>query len=415
MSTIYNDDILFFDDINILDLASARQTPFYLYSEKIITNNFLDYQNSFGSNPHLICYSVKANSNLSILSLLAKLGSGFDIVSGGELSRVIKAGGDPRKIVFSGVGKTEDEIRFALASNIMCFNVESYEELVTINTIAIEENMIANISLRVNPEIDVDTHPYIATGMKDNKFGIEQSGIIKIYSIAADLHGVSIMGIDFHIGSQIMDLQPFKESVLKIKSIIDLLKEKNILLSHIDIGGGLGIAYDNEESINKKTFITSVIKLLEPLSIKILIEPGRSIIGEAGLLIAKVINTKKSSNKNFVIVDAGMNDLLRPPLYNAFHHIKEVHSNNFNKYLCDVVGPICETSDFLGKDRMLSLSKGDYVVVESVGAYGFVLASNYNTRVKPAEYIINKDTKTIKKIRNRDTIEQMLANEVKYL
>ena len=415
MSTTYNDDILYFDSVNILDLASISQTPFYLYSEKIISNNFLTYQKSFGNNPNLICYSVKANSNLSILSLLSKLGSGFDIVSGGELSRVIEAGGDPRKTVFSGVGKTEEEIRFALSQDIMCFNVESHDELVTINSIALEEDKKANISLRINPAIDVDTHPYITTGMKDNKFGIDQSEILEIYQEASSLKGVSIIGIDFHIGSQIIDIKPFEESVLKIIAIIKNLKKNNIILSHIDIGGGLGIKYENEISPDKNLFISSITDLLKPFDVTILIEPGRSIVGEAGLLISKVINTKKTTSKEFMIVDAGMNDLLRPPLYNAHHQIKEVKRNSNEKVLCDVVGPVCETADFLGKNRNLSLVKDDFIAVESVGAYGFSLSSNYNTRLKAAEYLIEKDGVTIKQIREKDTIDQILENEIKYL
>ena len=415
MTTVYNDDILFFDGINILDLALLNQTPFYLYSENMIANNFLAYQKSFGDSPHLICYSVKANSNLSILSLLAKLGSGFDIVSGGELSRVIQAGGDSSKTVFSGVGKTEEEIRFALSKNIMCFNIESRDELRTINALALEKKLCANISIRINPAIDVDTHPYITTGMQDNKFGIEQTEILDIYKEAHKLKGINIVGIDFHIGSQIMDIGPFKESVLKVIAIIKELQKNNIKLSHIDIGGGLGIPYDNEKIPDKSIFISEIVDLLKPLATTILIEPGRSIVGEAGLLISKVINTKKSASKNFIIVDAGMTDLLRPPLYSAYHSIKEVLHNDSNKTVSDVVGPVCETADFIGKDRNLSVSKGDYIVVESVGAYGFSLSSNYNTRMKSAEYLITKDSQHIRKIRDRDTIEQILENETKYL
>jgi diaminopimelate decarboxylase len=415
MTIVYNDDILFFDGINVLDLALLNQTPFYLYSEKMIANNFLAYQKSFKDNPHLICYSVKANSNLSILSLLAKLGSGFDIVSGGELSRVIQAGGDPSKTVFSGVGKTEEEIIFALSKNIMCFNIESRDELRTINAIALEKKLCANISIRINPAIDVDTHPYITTGMQDNKFGVEQAEILDIYKEAHELKGINITGIDFHIGSQIMDTGPFKESVLKVIAIIKELQNNNIKLSHIDIGGGLGIPYDNEKSPDKSLFISEIVDLLKPLATTILIEPGRSIVGEAGLLISKVINTKKSTSKNFIIVDAGMTDLLRPPLYSAYHSIKEVFHNGSNKTVCDVVGPVCETADFIGKDRNLSVSKGDYIAVESVGAYGFSLSSNYNTRMKSAEYLIAKDGQNIRKIRGRDTIEQILENETKYL
>ena len=413
MTIEYKENILYFDNINIFDLASSHVTPFYLYSESIIRNNFISYKHSFGNHDHIICYSVKANSNLSILATLSKLGSGFDIVSGGELLRVIKAGGDPAKTVFSGVGKTEDEIKLALNNNIMCFNIESEDELNTINLIATGMGEKANISIRVNPAIDVNTHPYIATGMQDNKFGIEQSQVISLYKKASQMSGISIIGIDFHIGSQIVELEPYLESLSKIIKIVDELNSIGIMLSHIDIGGGLGIAYENEKVVPKDHFISEIIKIIGNRDICLLIEPGRSIVGDSGILVSEVINIKKSSSKCFVIVDAGMNDLLRPPLYDAYHSIKEVSKKNINPEIYDVVGPICETADFIGKNRNLAINKGDYLIVENVGAYGFVLASNYNTRPKIDEYIILKDD--IKKIRDRDSIDQILENELKFL
>ena len=413
MTISYKDKTLHFDDQNILDIVTKLQTPFYIYSENVIKNNFNMYHESFGNTEHTICYSVKANSNLSILSLLAGLGSGFDIVSAGELSRVIKAGGDPQKTVFSGVGKTQEEIRYALDTNILCFNVESEDELHTINEIAIDMNTKANISVRVNPAISVDTHPYITTGMKDNKFGIEQSQILPMYKKASKLAGINIIGIDFHIGSQIMDINPYIESLNKILEIIDQLDSQGIMLRHIDIGGGLGISYQNESTVSKDTFVTEIINAIGERNLSIIVEPGRSIVGESGLLVSQVINIKKTPFKNFAVVDAGMNDLLRPPLYEAYHSIREVFLKSMEKSLYDVVGPICETADFLGKSRNLSIEKGDFLVVENVGAYGYSLSSNYNTRPKIDEYIISNSN--INKIRDRETIEQILENELKYL
>ena len=413
MTVKYINNILFFDEVNVFDFAKTNQTPFYLYSQNLITHNFMEYTQNLNTANHLLCYSVKANSNLSILSILSDLGSGFDIVSAGELQRVIAAGGDPAKTVFSGVGKTEEEIKFALSKNILCFNIESQEELNTLNKIALAEKKIANVSVRVNPAIDVKTHPYITTGMRDNKFGIDESEIINLYQEANDHKGLNIRGIDFHIGSQITSLEPFIDALSKVISIIKELKSLKIELEHIDIGGGLGISYDKKPIVSKEDFSKEILKLVEPLELKLLIEPGRSIVGDAGILVTKVINTKKSPSKNFLIVDAGMNDLIRPPLYSAYHAIKEVSQTKNKKILSDVVGPVCETADFLGKDRMLSVKQGDYLCVENVGAYGFVLSSNYNTRPKIDEYLA-KDT-DIKKIRIRDTIEQILENEKKCL
>ena len=413
MITDYKDNILHFDKLNLLDVANTHQTPFYLYSENIIEDNFNSYLKSFGDNPHTICYSVKANSNLSILSYLAKLGSGFDIVSAGELSRVIYAGGDPQKTVFSGVGKTEEEIQYALDKDILCFNIESEDELVTINNIALKRNAKANISIRVNPDINVETHPYITTGMRDNKFGIEESEIISTYIKASKLKALNIIGIDFHIGSQILDTKPYVDSLKKIFNIIDHLRSIGIVLSHLDIGGGLGIAYNDESAVSKKHFISEVLKNITDKNLSLIIEPGRSIVGDAGLLITKVVNIKKTSTKNFAIMDAGMNDLMRPPLYDAFHTIKEIKNVMDKKIVFDVVGPICESADFIGKQRKLFLKSGDFVAIENVGAYGFVLASNYNTRPKIDEYIISNSK--VNKIRDRETINQILENELKFL
>ena len=405
----YRENILFFDDLNLLDFALLNQTPFYLYSEKTILNNYNSYVDSFANHDHLLCYSVKANSNLSILSLLAKLNSGFDIVSAGELSRVIEAGGDPSKTVFSGVGKTEDEIRFALDKKIMCFNIESLEELATINKIALEHNTVANISIRVNPSIDAKTHPYITTGLKDNKFGIDESEVINAYKEASKLKGLNIFGIDFHIGSQIMDVAPYKDSLLKIIKIINELKKLNINITHIDIGGGLGISYTDEKAPSKTEFVKSLTDALKTLNLTIIIEPGRSIVGNSGLLVTKIINVKSTPTKKFIIVDAGMNDFIRPPLYGAYHSIKEIFLSDIEKFKCDVVGPICETTDFFGKDRLLGASKGDFLVIEDTGAYGSVFASNYNTRPKIAEYLVKGNNAVL--IKSRETVENILANE----
>ena len=409
MQTKHNNNILYFDDYNLLDIALINKTPFYLYSQNKIVENFKDYETAFSENNHLICYSVKANSNLKILSILAELGSGFDIVSGGELHRVLEIGGDPSKIVFSGVGKTEDEIRFAISKNILCFNVESFEELKTINSLAIEMKKIANISIRVNPSINIKTHPYIATGMKDNKFGVDEKEIVSLYAEASLCKGLKITGIDFHIGSQITEISPYKEALEKVCKIIKKLSEKDIKIDHIDIGGGLGILYSDEKLPSKANFINSITKIIKPFGLKILIEPGRSIVGNAGILISKVLYTKTTPTKNFAIVDAGMNDLLRPPLYNAYHNIKEVFKSEIDPLVYDVVGPVCESADFLGKERSLCLSSGDFIAVENVGAYGYVLASNYNTRLKPAEFIIID--KKILLIREAETIDQVLENE----
>ncbi len=414
MNLKYVNDILTFDNIDIQELGQTIETPYYLYSENIINKNVDEYISELQNIDSLICYSVKANSNLSILSLFAKKGLGFDIVSGGELQRVMKAGGDMSKVVFSGVGKTDEEIEFALKQNIYCFNVESQGELNRIQTIASSLDVRANISLRVNPEIDAKTHPYITTGLSENKFGISQNDVLNSFKIISNFDSLNICGIDYHIGSQITDLEPFTDSAKKVLSIINELKKQNIFLSHVDLGGGLGISYNNESPVSRGDYVQSVVDIFKDTNLKIIFEPGRSIIGDSGILVTKVIETKNNKlGKNFIIVDAGMNDLIRPPLYNAYHKISSVTKHSTTKDVFDVVGPVCETADFFGKDRHLSANIGDLIVIEDTGAYGFVLSSNYNSRPRVAEYLISKNN--VACIRRRETFSDIIGDEEDYL
>ena len=405
----YKKNILHFDNFNLFDIAKQQQTPFYLYSKNKIIDNLNDYQKSLSGLDHLICYSVKANSSLSILSILAKKGCGFDIVSGGELDKSIKAGGSASNIVFSGVGKTDDEIFLGIKNNILCFNVESESELLKINSIASDVGKKANIAIRVNPEISAKTHPYIATGMSDNKFGLSHGEAIQLYTAAAKLEHIKIKGIDFHIGSQITETAPFQDSLDVVSGIVAELRKKNIELEHIDIGGGLGIRYNDERPPTKTEFINSIKKNLQSLGLKVILEPGRSIVGDSGIILSKILYIKKTPSKNFLIVDLGMNDFIRPPLYSAFHPIREVFKENKVKETYDVVGPVCESADFVGKNRNLSVKEGDFLVIENAGAYGFVLSSNYNSRVRPSEWMII-DGKA-KCVRKRETIDQLTLTE----
>jgi diaminopimelate decarboxylase len=405
----YNSDQLFFDGMDIDEISSKLETPYYLYSENLIKENINSYM-KFATKQTLFCYSVKANSNLSILKLIASMGMGFDVVSKGELYRAMKAGADPKKIVYSGVGKRKDEIKFALECGILCFNVESEGELHVINEQASLMECVANVSIRVNPDVAVETHPYISTGMKENKFGIPYKDALEIYLKASKLKSLNITGIDFHIGSQITTIEPYLDSLKSIKSLIAELEKKGISISHIDVGGGLGIKYQDENIINKDVFISTIVSELKDLNIMILFEPGRSIVGDCGILVSRVQYIKESDEKNFLILDASMSELIRPPLYNAHHNITAVHRTDFVKKNYDVVGPVCESADFLGKNRLMNANVSDLVVIEDVGAYGFVLSSNYNTRPKPAEYIISNGN--INKIRSADTLDQILANEL---
>jgi|TARA_B100001564_G_scaffold343247_1_gene339636 diaminopimelate decarboxylase len=406
----YQKNKLFFDNLDLEELSKGITTPFYLYSENLIKQNIKEYI-SQPNDKILFCYSVKANSNLSILKLIASEGMGFDVVSKGELYRVIKAGGDTRKVVYSGVGKTRAEIRYALENNILCFNVESEGELFVINDEASAMGTTANISIRVNPDVAVESHPYISTGMKDNKFGITYKNALALYRKASKLNSLNIIGIDFHIGSQITSIRPYIDSIKSIRSLVNDLKKESITITHIDVGGGLGISYEGEDIVRKADYIREITDSLKDLNVNILFEPGRSVIGDCGLLVTQIQYIKESEFKNFMIIDASMSELIRPPLYNAFHKITPIikRDNSYKTY--DIVGPVCESADFLGKERSMNSEVYDLLVIEDVGAYGFVLSSNYNTRPKPAEYIIKNGS--IEEIRTADTLDQILTNELK--
>ena len=406
----YQENKLFFDQLDLGELSKGITTPFYLYSENLIKQNIKEYI-SQSNDKTLFCYSVKANSNLSILKLIASEGMGFDVVSMGELYRVIKAGCDTKKVVYSGVGKTRAEIRYALENNILCFNVESEGELFVINDEASAMGTTANISIRVNPDVAVESHPYISTGLKDNKFGITYKNALTLYIKASKLSSLNIIGIDFHIGSQITSILPFIDSIKSIRSLVSDLKKENINITHIDVGGGLGISYEGEDIVRKADYIKEITDSLRDLNVNILFEPGRSVIGDCGLLVTQIQYIKESESKNFMIVDASMSELIRPPLYNAFHKITPILKRDKSHKKYDIVGPVCESADFLGKERSMNSEVYDLLVIEDVGAYGFVLSSNYNTRPKPSEYIITNGS--IREIRSADTLDQILTNELK--
>ena len=404
----YKNDNLFFDGIAIEDIAKNIKTPFYIYSEDSIKKNIKDYI-SDASQKTLFCYSVKANSNLSLLKLIASQGMGFDVVSKGELHRAIKAGANPKRIVYSGVGKTKEEIAYALNNKILCFNVESEEELFAINSQASLMKLKADISIRINPDVKVKTHPYISTGMRENKFGIAYEDAFEIYKKAKQLDSINIVGIDFHIGSQIMSIEPYLDSISSVKKLIQKLDTIDIKLSHIDVGGGLGISYKGEKLVDKSEYVKTIINSLSDLDLNIIFEPGRSIVGDCGILVSQVQYVKESSAKNFLIIDASMSELMRPPLYGAYHEITPIRKSEMPNKVYDVVGPVCESSDFIGKERKLNCKSGDLLVIQDVGAYGSVLSSNYNTRPRPAEYMISNSE--IKLIRTSDTLDQIIENE----
>lgn len=390
-------------------LAAQYGTPLYVYSQQAITAAFVQYQQNFASLNPLICYAVKANGNLSILRHFASLGSGFDIVSGGELQRVLLAGGDAEKILFSGVGKSKAEIELALTHNILCFNVESIPELERINTVAGELGKKAPISLRINPNVDAKTHPYISTGLKANKFGIAYNDALTAYQLAASLPNLNVIGIDCHIGSQLTDLSPLVEALERLLVLIDQLSTQGIQLQHIDLGGGIGIVYQDEDVPDLKAYATAVENLLSGRNLKLMLEPGRSLIGNAGNLLTTVEYIKQGEEKNFVIVDAAMNDLIRPALYQGYHTIINTNTTRTKEFVADIVGPICESSDFLAKDRSIAAQAGDILLVQSAGAYASSMASNYNTRCRAAEVLVNGGEHHL--IRQRESIADLLATE----
>jgi len=407
----YKNNLLHAEDVNLQELAEAYGTPCYVYSKATIETNYRAYETALSQWPSRICYAVKANSNLAVLHLLAKLGAGFDIVSIGELERVIRAGGDVKKVVFSGVAKRADEIRRALVMGIDCFNIESTAELHRIDAITREMDIHANVSLRVNPDVDAVTHPYISTGLKENKFGVDINDALEIYQQIVACSHLQAVGVDCHIGSQLLDLSPFQSSFEKVFALVDQLSEASIDLKHIDIGGGLGIRYEKDE---QPPTMQQYAQVLEPFmqnrDVEIFIEPGRSIVGDAGILLTRVEHIKNTRDKNFALIDAAMNDLMRPSLYAAWHDITAVEQTDGKTVSYDVVGPVCETGDFLGKERELSIEEGSLLAVHSVGAYGFVMSSNYNTRLRAAEILVDGDQAHL--IRMRETFDQILANEI---
>ncbi len=400
---------LFAEAVPLTAIAEAHGTPAYVYSRAAIEAAWQAYDQAFSAVDHLICYAVKANSNLAVLNLLARLGSGFDIVSEGELERVLRAGGRPDRIVFSGVGKTQHEIARALDAGISCFNVESEAELERIHHVATHMNTVAPVSLRVNPDVDAQTHPYISTGLKENKFGIPLAEAEALYRRAAEFSGLRFVGVDFHIGSQLTRTDPFRDALDRVLAMVDRLAADGLRLSHIDIGGGLGVRYQDEAPPSPAAYANELLPLLEGRGLKVLMEPGRSIVANAGVLLTRVEYLKHTPDKNFAIIDAAMNDLLRPALYAAWQGIEPVRPREGQGRCYDLVGPVCETGDFLGKDRELVLEQGDLLAVRSAGAYGFVMASNYNTRPRPPELLV--DGSQVHLVRRRETLDALMDDE----
>jgi diaminopimelate decarboxylase len=407
----YHNGELHAEDISLVSVANEFGTPCFVYSKAAIKESFLAYENALAEFPHLICYAVKANSNLSVLRLLARLGAGFDIVSGGELQRVLQAGGDPAKVIFSGVGKTRAEIEVALRTGIQCFNVETDQELNRINSIASDLKVVAPVSLRVNPDVDAGTHPYISTGLKENKFGIDSSHALEVYQQAATLQHVKIIGIDCHIGSQLTEVAPYLDALDRVLALVDELSSSGIDLEHIDLGGGLGVVYRDETPPATADLVKQLLAKLSGRSLRLLLEPGRSIVANAGLLLVTVEYLKQSPHKNFAIVDGAMNDLLRPSLYGAWQEIVPVKEKpEAATITCDIVGPVCESADFLGKDRKLAVQAGDLLAVRSAGAYGFSMSSNYNSRNRAAEIMVDGGKTNI--IRRRESFEDQIRLEM---
>jgi diaminopimelate decarboxylase len=396
--------------VPVAAIAEQYGTPCYIYSRATLERHWHAFDQALGDHPHLICYAVKANSNLAVLNLFARLGSGFDIVSVGELERVLAAGGDPAKVVFSGVGKRADEIRRALEVGIHCFNVESEPELQRINRIAAEMNLTAPVSIRVNPDVDARTHPYISTGLKENKFGIDIDEAPAIYARASELSHITIRGIDCHIGSQLTETEPFLDALGRVLLLVDKLQQEGIYIEHLDLGGGLGIRYQDETPPEPHQYAAALRERLTGRSQTILLEPGRAIAGNAGILVTRVEYLKHTTDKNFAIVDAAMNDLMRPALYNAWQEIIAVkYREQGEPRYYDVVGPVCETGDFLGKDRALSIHEGELLAVRSSGAYGFTMSSNYNTRPRAAEVMV--DGEQVHVVRQRESLSSLFADE----
>ena len=403
----YKNNQLMAENLPVKQLAEQFGTPLYIYSKATLERHWHAFDNAFGEHPHLVCFAVKSNPNIAILNVMAKLGSGFDIVSQGELERVLAAGGDAAKVVFSGVAKSHQEIARALEVNIRCFNVESEAELLRINQVAGEMGKIAPISLRVNPDVDAHTHPYISTGLKENKFGVSVEQAREVYKLAATLPNIKIVGMDCHIGSQLTELQPFLDAVDRLIVLMEQLKQDGIHLKHLDLGGGLGVTYTNEAPPHPTEYAKALWEKLSAFSeLEIIVEPGRAITANAGILVTKVEYLKSNESRNFAIVDAGMNDMIRPALYQAYMNILEIDRTLARKEkIYDVVGPICETSDFLGKQRKLAIEEGDYLAQRSAGAYGASMSSNYNSRPRTAEVMVDGDKAHL--IRRREALNEL--------
>ena len=407
----YKNEQLYVEDLPVKQLAEEFGTPLYIYSRATLERHWHAFDSALGKHPHLICYAVKANSNIGILNVMAKLGSGFDIVSQGELERVLAAGGDASKVVFSGVAKSRAEIMRALEVGIRCFNVESVAELHHINQIAGEMGKVAPISLRVNPDVDAHTHPYISTGLKENKFGVSVDEAREVYKLAATLPHVKITGMDCHIGSQLTELQPFLDATDRLIRLIEQLQEDGITLKHLDLGGGLGVTYTDETPPHPSDYAAALLNKLKGYeNLEIILEPGRAIAANAGILVAKVQYLKSNESRNFAITDTGMNDMIRPALYEAYMNIIEIDRTlEREKAIYDVVGPVCETSDFLGKQRELAIAEGDYIAQRSTGAYGASMSSNYNSRPRTAEVLVDGDKAHL--IRRRESLSELWALE----
>ena len=405
----YQDGVMYAENIAVPDIAAAHGTPCFIYSRATLERHWRAFDAALAGIDHLVCYAVKANSNLAVLNVLARLGSGFDIVSVGELERVLAAGGDPQRVVFSGVGKRADEMRRALEVGIHCFNVESEAELDLLNQVAGEAGVTAPVSIRVNPDVDARTHPYISTGLKENKFGIDINRAPEVYARAASLPHLSLRGVDCHIGSQLTETAPFLDALDRVLGLVEQLVAQGIQLAHLDLGGGLGIRYRDETPPSPDDYASAVRARLGDTELTILIEPGRAIAGNAGILVTRVEYLKHTEHKDFAVVDAAMNDLMRPALYNAWQEITPVVPRTGETRLYDVVGPVCETGDFLGKDRELILQPADLLAVRSAGAYGFSMSSNYNSRPRAAEIMV--DDKQIHLIRERETVAELFAHE----
>jgi len=400
---------LYAENVPLAEIAATYGTPCYVYSRAALESAFKRFDAGFATADRLVCFAVKANPSLAILNLFARLGAGFDIVSGGELARVLAAGGDPGKIVFSGVGKTAAEMQAALAAGIFCFNIESAAELDRLNSVAVEMGKVAPVSLRVNPNVDAKTHPYISTGLKNNKFGVAYEDAFSLYQRAAAMPGIAVHGVDCHIGSQLTELSPFLDAFDRVLALVDQLEAAGIHIQHIDAGGGIGICYSDETPPDFSEYAAAMLRKLGKRQVKLVFEPGRALVGNAGLLLTRVEYLKHTEAKNFAIVDAAMNDLMRPALYDAYHDIVPVAARDGERQVYEIVGPVCESGDFLGHDRSLALHQGDLLAIMSAGAYGMSMSSNYNTRPRAAEVMVDGDRHHL--IRQRETIAQLYALE----